>query len=135
MDNTWLMAMKAVVESSAQMSAWALAIFAGTVLAMVSSSYRRPSELRWRLPYLLYIPGWAFLGQSMFFGTKVHGKYLAALHIEEALHREAAMGMNGVYAQQQDTFLIALFFFTGWLLIYTIIWTFFDIIETKGGKT
>jgi hypothetical protein len=130
----WLYVMKQVAESSMQLSTWALATAGGTMLIIVSTSYLRPKDLKWRLPFLLFIPGWIFLGLSINSGNKVDGTYLAALHISIEKHRDAALRMNELCTQQQEYFLIALIFFGVWLLIYLIAWVFCDVFTTEGSE-
>jgi hypothetical protein len=53
--------LKAILDNSATLVSWALAIVGGTVAALIGSSYERPKTWRGRLIYLLFVPAWFFL--------------------------------------------------------------------------
>lgn len=116
--------LKVVVESSAQLSAWALAVGGGSVLVVVSTSYRRPVRLAVRLPYLLFFPGWAFLGYALYLGNVLSGKYLATLMVKADQIHPIASQINDIYGSQRSSLLCALTFFAAWLLIYLLRWVF-----------
>lgn len=115
-----------VNNSSAQLTAWALAIAGGTALAIVSTSYRRPTQVFWRLPYLLFIPGWAALAVSLYWGNVLVGHFLASLMVAPELLREIAEKINIAYACQREYLLYSLIFFGAWLLFYLLTWIFND---------
>ena len=117
--------------SSAQFTAWALMIFGGTVLAIVSTSYRRPTQVVWRLPYLLFIPGWISIAISLYWGNVVVGHFLASLMVSPDILRDIAQKINTAYDNQRDFLLYSLIFFGGWLLFHLLVWIFNDI--TYGG--
>ena len=75
--------LKLVMDSSSQLSGWALAIVGGSVAVIVSTSYRRPDALRWRLLYLLFLPGWICIAYSLYLGNKLVGKYLASIMVRQ----------------------------------------------------
>lgn len=70
----------------------------------------------------------------MYFGTRVHGIYLAALHISDDKHRDSALLMNSAFLDQQHALLAALAVFATWLLVYTLAWTFVDVLEPLEDK-
>jgi hypothetical protein len=114
--------LKQILDSSAQLSTSALAIFGGTVAAIVGTSYRRPRQLRWRLPFLLFVPGWLLLGHSLYLGNAIASRYLAATMVKQSEWMAIAARVNDDYANQQDSLLMALFFFGAWLVVYLLYW-------------
>ena len=126
--------LKQVMDSSSQLSAWALAIGGGTVAAIVSTSYRRADSLLWRLPYLFFIPGWICIGYSLYLGNNLVGKYLASIMVRQEQIVSIASQVNDCYADQRAYLLYSLVFFGLWLLIYTISWVFTDFIHTGDNK-
>lgn len=126
--------LKHVMESSSQLSTWALAIFAGSVAVVVSTSYRRPESLRWRLLYLLFIPGWASIGYSLHLANTLVGKYLASIMGSPDRIDLIAYRVNEIYADQLDYLLFSLAFFGLWLLTYLLSWIFVDSFHTGDKK-
>ena len=47
-----------IAHSSSTLIGWSITILGGTFLAILSSSFNRPSSLKFRLTYFLFIPGW-----------------------------------------------------------------------------
>jgi len=122
--------LKQVMENSSQLSGWALVIGGGTVAVIVSTSYRRPDSLLWRLPYLLFIPGWMCLGYSLYLGNNLVGKYLASIMVEQKQAAVIASQVNDIYATQHSYLLYSLEFFGLWLLIYMLFWIFSESFHT-----
>jgi hypothetical protein len=118
--------LKQIVDSSAQLSTSALAIFGGTVAVIVGTSYRRPKQLRWRLPFLLFVPGWILLGHSMYLGNTIASRYLAATMVKQSEWMAIATRVNDDYGNQQASLLAALFFFGAWLVVYLLYWVLSD---------
>ena len=116
--------LKQVMDISSQLSGWALVIGGGTVAAIVGSSYRRPGSLYYRLPYLLFIPGWMCIGYSLYLGNNLVGKYLASIMVNEKQAEVIASQVNDIYANQHSYLLYSLAFFGLWLLIYVLYWIF-----------
>lgn len=119
--------LKQILDSSAQLSASALAIFGGTVAAILGTSYRRPRQLRWRLPFFLFVPGWFFLGRSMYLGNSIASRYLAATMVKPAEWMVIATRINDDFANQRDSLLVSLFFFGAWLASYLLYWVLSEI--------
>ena len=126
--------LKQVMDSSAELSAWALAIGGGTVAVIVSTSYRRPTLLLLRLPYLLFVPGWICIAYSLYLGNKVVRKYLASIMVRQEQVASIASQVNDLYAYQRSHLLYSLIFFGVWLLIYLISWIFVESIQPGGDK-
>jgi hypothetical protein len=124
--------LKQVMDSSTQLSGWALLIGGGTMAIIVSTSYRRPTLLSWRLWYLLFIPGWVYIGYSLHYGNILVGKYLASIMVREDQVAAIASQINDNFADQHACLLKSLIFFGLWLLIYTLHWIFYDNCQTGG---
>jgi hypothetical protein len=117
-------ALKVVVDSSATLVTWALSIVAGSVVAIVSTSYLRPSNARVRLIYLLYLPGWVFLSVSIYLGNQVSMRYVAAQFVKEEVVRTIAQQINRDFRSQQVMLMIGLLMFAAWLCLFLLWWVF-----------
>lgn len=116
--------LKAVVESSTSMITWALAVGAGSVATIVSTSYFRPQQ-RWaRIFYLLFPIGWLFLALSIYYGNSIARGGVAAQLVHEDLLVEIGAEMNTAYIHQQWTFGVGLIAFAAWLLLYLLWWIY-----------
>ena len=122
-----------VLASSAQLSAWGLAVAGGSVAAVVSTSYRRPQHVKWRYPFLLFIPGWSCIAYSLYAGNNLVGRFLASKMVQSDKVRDIASKINDLYDDQRNFLLYSLAFFGLWLLAYLAIWTFTD--EFQKGDT
>lgn len=123
--------LKQVADSSAQLSTTALAVFGGTVAAVLGTSYRRPHELGWRLPFLLFVPGWLCLGQALYLGNVISGRYLAATMVKETEWMTIAARVNDDYASQREWLLGSIAFFGAWLVAYLIYWVFATVPDKE----
>lgn len=126
--------LKEVLDSSSQLSGWALAMVGGSVVVIVSTSYRRPDALLWRLPYLLFVPGWICIAFSLYLGNKIVGKYLASLMVHQEQISNIAFQVNDIYSDQRVYFLLSLVFFGLWLLIHLISWVFVETVHAGDKK-
>jgi hypothetical protein len=114
-----------VVEHSGQLSAWGLAIIGAAVAAVAGTSHRRPLKLVWRLPYLLFVPGLACVGYSMYRGNSLVGHYLASLMVEPTVHLgPISLSINNAYDDQRIFLLYGLMFFVLWLFAFLANWIF-----------
>ena len=116
--------LKLVSEASSLLSTSAVAIFGGSVAAVVGTSYRRPPSVHWRLPFLLFVPGWLSLARSLYLGNLISGRYLASTMVPTTELPKIASFMNDEYAGQRDWLLYSLCFFAVWLALYLYYWTF-----------
>lgn len=123
--------LKQILDSSAQLSTSALAIFGGTVAAILGTSYRRPRQLRWRLPFFLFVPGWIFLMHSLYLGNTIASRYLAATMVKQTEWMAIATRVNDDFANQRDSLLISLFFFGAWLVLYLLYWVFSEMPDKE----
>jgi hypothetical protein len=117
--------LKAVVESSSTMVTWALAVGAGSVAAIVSTSYLRPQQLWARLIYLLFPVGWLFFAISIYHGNSIAREGVAAqlIHSDDNLRTIGSL-MNTEYIHQQTDLTIGFAVFALWLLLYLGWWIF-----------
>lgn len=119
-----VLALKLVAEASSLLSTSAVAIFGGTVAAVVGTSYRRPPSVNWRLPFLLFVPGWLSLAWSLYLGNVIAGRYLASNMVSQVDVPKIAALVNNEYAGQRDWLLYSLCFFAVWLALYLYYWMF-----------
>ena len=122
-----------VLASSAQLSAWALAVAGGSVAAVVSTSYRRPQHLKWRYPFLLFIPGWSCIAYSLYAGNSLVGGFLASKMVTPEKLRNISSKINDLYEDQRNFLLYSLALFGLWLAIYLVVWTFTEEFQ-KGDE-
>lgn len=123
-----------VLASSAQLTTWGLAVAGATVATIVGTSYRRPSSLAWRLPFLLFIPGWSCIAYSLYAGNRLVGAFLASRMVQPGAVRDIASKINDLYDAQRDFLLYSLVFFGLWLAIYLMTWMFTDEFEKGDAK-
>ena len=71
--------LKAITDASGTMLNWALLIAGASIAALVSTSFDRPKTTTGRLFYLLLVPGWFFLGESLYAGFQISQRYIAAI--------------------------------------------------------
>lgn len=118
------LATKEVVAHSSQLTTWALSVFAGTIAAIISTSYIRPKEITLRISSLLFIPGWACLSISIYHGEQLARKYLASIMVEQDAAINIISEINDVFSDQRMYFYFALIFFGAWLVVFLLQWVF-----------
>ena len=124
--------LKQILDSSAQLSTWGLAVFGGTVAAILGTSYPRPIPRRWRLPFLLFVPGWFCVAQSLYLGNAIAGRYLASTMVKEPdILMAISTRINDDYGNQADWLLYSLFCFGAWLMCYLYYWVFVDSVKKE----
>ena len=119
-----LSGLEIVARSSESMVTWALALGAASVVAIVSTSYFRPSAVRMRLAYLMFLPGWVLLGASIVIGNNIARRWLAAQFVNDAQAHVIADLINRDYLYQQNTLMWGLAVFAAWLVMYLMWWIF-----------
>jgi hypothetical protein len=117
-----LAAMKLAADGSATMTTWALSTIGGSIAAIVSTSYLRPTGQRIRLIYLLYLPAWACLGFSIFWGHVLERRHIAAHFVPPTQLQKIAELMSDDYRYQQDFLAIGLGIFGIWLTCFLFWW-------------
>jgi hypothetical protein len=116
--------MSAMATGATTLTGWSLAILGATIAGIVAGDFLRPSAIL-RYVYLLFIPGWAFLGIAIWFGDKVNRRLAAAAFTEDhQTLRKIAGSMNSDYAAQRLWFEFALLTFGVWLSILLSWWVF-----------
>jgi len=103
----------------------------GTVVGLVGGGYLHPAG-KFRLVYLLFVPGWFFLGVSIFYGEKVTRRFAASAFTEEETRLlEIGNKMNIEYRRQRLFFQLALLAFGVWLTALLIWWVSIGEIPSK----
>jgi len=125
--------LKSVLDSSSQLVQWALAIGAGSVVIIISTSYVRPAKLIHRISYLLFLPGWATLAYSIYCGDRLAREYLASTMVPSESLMSIASEINDLYMNQWLHLQISLYIFGSWLILYLLQWVFSKSL-TDGGK-
>jgi len=125
MDHKFLQdGMSAMSASATTLTGWSLTILGATIAGIVAGHFLRPSAtVRWI--YLLFVPGCAFLGVSIWYGDKVARRLAAAGFTDDhAKLREIAASMNSDYSAQRGWFDSSLIIFGLWLITFLIWWVF-----------
>lgn len=121
----------AISTAAATLTGWSLAMLGATVAGIVSSEFLRPSG-RIRYFYLLFLPGWGFLGTSIFYGDKIARRSAAAAFaIQQKRLEEIGQWMNSDYDHQRCFFQLAVLVFGLWIISLLIWWVFAHEINTK----
>ena len=118
---------------SQSLSQWALLIIGGSLVVVVSNDYYRPPTTQMRYPYLLFVPAWALLAASIYFGIQAQGEYVGYLLVTDPNRlTEYKIQMNDFTARQISSLEWALAFLGIWLIFYIFWWVFSK--PAKGGK-
>ena len=115
-----------ISSGSAVLVTWALAVVAGSVATIVSTSYLRPMNRAMRSIYLLFIPGWLLLGLSIYYGEKISRRYMAAKLVPQENLSKIAKLVNQDFGNQRLMLEIGLLIFALWLIAFLIWWVFGD---------
>ena len=115
----------AISENATHHNTWALSIFGGTLLTIVGTSHVSPVNSCARLFYLLFVPAWYFLGQSVYYGDKVQRHIISALMLSDDYTGDVHAQINRDFARQLDSIYSAGVFLALWLAIYTVWWISF----------
>lgn len=105
---------------------WCLSIIGGSILVLISSGFIRPKNKKIRVVYLLFLPGWFFLGYTIKLGVDIgNSGIMSTLMINNENERLLILAnMGNIYTSQLFYFNIGLFFFGIWLLVFLIFWVF-----------
>lgn len=116
--------LKAILDNSATLINWALAVMGGSVAAVIGSSYERPKTWSDRLMYVLFVPAWIVLGLSIFKGKQISGSFIAAQFAtrEETIHDILNRMNDGFLFQWSmlESGLVVLFVWLIWFLVWFI---------------
>jgi hypothetical protein len=128
-------AFEGIVAFSQNLSGWALLIAGGSIVTIVGTSYYRPPKIWARLIYLIFVPGWIFLGRSMYFGVQVQRSNLGYLFSKAGSDLgKYKSAINDDALNQIVAFQHAMYCFGTWLILYLLWWLFDDISTEHGGK-
>ena len=116
-------ALDAISKSADALGGWALAIFGGSILTVLSTSYSRPDSLCVRLSYFLFLPAWGLLGFSMYHGHAITRRVIVG-KMDATKIDTLAEKINQHYIDQQDYLTYALYVLVAWLVIYLLWWIF-----------
>lgn len=94
-------------------------VSAGSIAALLSTSYIRPSNVFVRRSYFLFIPAWICLAASIYNGITVARCYLAWLWAKPAGIDQA---MNDAAADQINWLEAGLAVFALWMFVYLFWW-------------
>jgi hypothetical protein len=112
---------------------WTFIIIGGSLVVLVGTSYYRPARVWVRLIYLLFIPSWVYLAQSIYFGLRTQEAYAAYLLVEKTTLQGSAAAMNGDAQKQISSMEIGLLLLTLWLVLYLFWWIFENRINFARG--
>jgi hypothetical protein len=79
-----------------------------------------------RYIYLLYIPGWLFLGLSIYYGEKISRRFMAAKLVPKENLSKIAKLVSQDFGNQRLMLEIGLLIFALWLVAFLIWWVFGD---------
>ncbi len=131
MEKEFLEILNEIVAESEKLKGWAVSIIAGTVVAILSSSYLRPLNKRIRLIYLLFLPAWIFLGISFYYGDRISRDRLAAIQIHaNKILKNIKIDIDDSYLCQLDYFQYGLIMISVWLILF-LFWWIFGNYESK----
>ena len=125
-------ALEQVLNSSSQLTTWALAAGGAAVAMIAGTAYHRPRTVAARLPFLLFLPGWICIGRSLWAGSRLSGAFLASRMVPATNMQLIGSRINDFYADQSRFLLMGIYCFAVWLSLYVLIWVFTDqIAEDK----
>lgn len=109
------------------LSQWSLLIIAGSLVLIVSTSYRRPQNRKIRAAYFLFIPMWCCLALSIYQGIMVQRSYVAYLVASRSTPtaqtlNSIAEAITNATRVQIGALEISLLIGALWLLIYIVWW-------------
>ena len=102
---------------------WSLSTIGASILAIVSTSYIRPSNKNIRYIYLTFIPGWFFLSLCLYLGDEISRRMTAAAFTtNQDTISDIGLEINKTFSSQINFFRIGISFFMLWLLLYLLWW-------------
>jgi hypothetical protein len=112
---------KQINEESNRLVSWALLIFAGSLLSVLSNEYFKVAG-HLRLIYLACILGWIFLAASIALGQLVTRSYLAGIVTNNWEEVEPVINLR--FARQINSFITAVTILGIWLCVIVLLWIF-----------
>jgi hypothetical protein len=123
--------LKEVKAHSSELISWAIMLIGGSIASIIGTSYYRPNKIRYRLCYLLMIPGWLCLLRSIYYGRKISGGYLASIIGKNNNLQQIRININSDFTAQLDFLNAGIYCLSAWLFIYMILWIFTDQMAVK----
>ena len=117
--------LKAILDNSATLVNWALAVMGGSIVVILGTAYERPKTWRGRLMYGFFPLAWPFLFCSVQAGERISQRFIAA-QLDPAPEnvRKVLMSMNADFSNQYNMLLFGLILMGAWLLCFLIWWVF-----------
>lgn len=120
--------LKAIAEESRALVGWGIALIGASVIAIASSSYFRPLDLRIRLVYLLFVPGWFSIVLSARNGESVSRRFAAASFAQNRqMLLDIGNSINVEFGSQLTYLQWGLGFFFVWLFVFILWWIFGNV--------
>lgn len=120
--------LKAIADESRTLVGWGLALIGASVIAIASTSYFRPLNLKVRLIYLLFIPGWFFIGLSARNGESVSRRFAAAGFAQDrGTLLQIGNFINEEFGNQLTYLQWGVGFFSLWLFMFILWWIFGNV--------
>lgn len=118
--------LQTIGEETAQLTEWSLIVLGGSIAVILSTSYISPVQGRYRLFYLLFIPGWALLASCIYWGDQIRRNLIAAVikQDKENVLLDIFFEMNTNLTYQIESFQWAIVCFGLWLIVYLLWWIF-----------
>jgi hypothetical protein len=110
------------VSFAQSLSQWAYITIGASVALLFKDLSRRPKNWLVRCSFLVFLPGWFFLGRAIFKGVRVHGAYIAYLISKQHDVQAAILNINADAASQLSALRSGLFVFGAWLVFYLLWW-------------
>jgi hypothetical protein len=116
---------QSIVAASTVFTTWSLSLIGGSILAILSTEYSKPLGKWAKLIYLLFLPGWIFLGLTINAGDTISRRGVMAAIAPDRIPLIFEK-MNQEFIRQIGFFHTGLFFLGLWLFLYLIWWIFQD---------
>jgi hypothetical protein len=116
-------AFKAAADYAQTLVGWTLLMLGGSAAGLLQTSYRRP-RVRWLrvLHALALIPGWIFLGISIYSGTRAYQVFLAYSFNPSSRAVDFRMAINRDLSSQIEWLRLGISFLAAWLLLVLLYW-------------
>jgi len=122
--------LEAAVSFAQSLAQWEFVIIGGSLLIVIGTSYHRPKRWYIRVFYpLLFLPAWACLARSIYFGTRAQEAFLAYLLLSTSTADTATHTLNADIGNEIYWMWFGLLFLFAWLVGYLAWWTWNNDIE------
>ena len=156
-----LEALKSITEYSNYINDLAFKLVVATLAIILTTSYVKPVAKKWKIIYLVFIPGWLFLYFSISNNVKLNRSALMAQVIYNDIDsfkkynkidsvaisdtvsvinkkvtnlNQTFVEVNSSFSRQLNFFKCSLIAFAIWLLAYLFWWIFFDKLIQNENK-